>query len=239
MMKSIKYSFHIHTFRCGHAAVDCDELYIKKAIEMGNKAIVFSDHTPFPSNPFSGRMKMEQLNEYIESLQNLKQKYCDQIMVYIGLEVEFLPEYISYYEWLREKFDFLMLGQHHTSFGVEDYTFSKSHSTSECYIRLLESIPEALKTGLFDIVAHPDRNFCCDDNWSNVEDNFAKEIIDAADSCDVYLEKNISSIENGKFRENFWKLVSSGSKIIYGLDAHSVDELEGRYKKIIYASNKV
>lgn len=232
-MNKINYSFHIHTSRCGHAGMDCDELYIKKAIEMGNEAIVFSDHTPFPSNPFSGRMKMEQLNEYIESLQNLKQKYCDKIMVYIGLEVEFLPEFIFYYEWLREKFDFLMLGQHHTSFGVGDYTFSKNHSTSECYIRLLESIPEALKTGLFDIIAHPDRNFS-DDSWSNVEDNFAKAIIDAADSCDVCLEKNIASIENGKFRENFWKHMSSSSKIIYGLDAHSVDEMERRCKKMIF-----
>lgn len=229
-MKSIKYSFHIHTSRCGHSAMDCDELYVKKAIEMGNDTIVFSDHTPFPNNPFSGRMKMEQLNEYIKSLQNLKQKYCDQIMVYIGLEVEFLPEYISYYEWLREKFDFLMLGQHHTSFAVNDYTFTKKHDASECYIRLLESIPEALKTGLFDIVAHPDRNFS-DNNWSNVEDDFAKEIIDTADFYDVYLEKNVASFENGNFREKFWKHTSSNSKILYGLDAHSVEELERRYKK--------
>ncbi|MBQ2577396.1 MAG: PHP domain-containing protein [Lachnospiraceae bacterium] len=40
--------FHVHTFRCGHAAEVEDEAYVKKAIELGADKITFTDHAPFP-----------------------------------------------------------------------------------------------------------------------------------------------------------------------------------------------
>ena len=33
--------FHVHTYRCGHAGQDPDELYVRKAIELGASAITF------------------------------------------------------------------------------------------------------------------------------------------------------------------------------------------------------
>lgn len=43
-----KYVFHVHTKRCGHASDEPDELYIKRAVEMGAESITFTDHAPFP-----------------------------------------------------------------------------------------------------------------------------------------------------------------------------------------------
>ena len=94
--------FHIHTFRCKHASDENDEEYVKAALALGAGRITFTDHTPFPGNPFKNRMDMEQLPEYIKSMRNLQEKYRNHIAIDIGLEVEFLPSMRDFYEDLRD-----------------------------------------------------------------------------------------------------------------------------------------
>ena len=55
--------FHVHTYRCGHAENITDEKYIIQSISKNYKDIWFSDHAPFPGDPFGGRMKYNELNE--------------------------------------------------------------------------------------------------------------------------------------------------------------------------------
>ena len=57
MIISDKDCFHVHTYRCGHAEDIPDEAYIKAAMSIGAKGIWFTDHAPFPGNPFKNRMK--------------------------------------------------------------------------------------------------------------------------------------------------------------------------------------
>lgn len=101
--------FHVHTYRCGHAQKLRDEAYIQKAIEYGAGRISFTDHAPFPGNPFGSRMRMEQLPEYLSTLRGLKEKYSGVIDVRIGLEIEYLPSFKEYYYELRENSDIEML----------------------------------------------------------------------------------------------------------------------------------
>lgn len=98
-----KELFHVHTYRCKHAGDERDELYIKKAIELGAGRITFTDHAPFPNNPFGNRMDIESLQEYINTLKGLKERYKTDIDVRIGLEIEYLPAFNDYYRWLYEK----------------------------------------------------------------------------------------------------------------------------------------
>lgn len=83
--------FHVHTYRCIYAEDVSNELYIKKAIELGADRITFTDHAPFPGNIFHNRMEYEQLPEYVNTLRQLKRKYEGQIIVRTGLEIEYLP----------------------------------------------------------------------------------------------------------------------------------------------------
>ena len=64
--------FHVHTWRCKHASEEQNYKYVEKAIDLGANRIVFTDHCPFPGNPFRSRMDMEQLPEYMSSLLHLK-----------------------------------------------------------------------------------------------------------------------------------------------------------------------
>ena len=111
-----RYLFHVYTVRCGHAKMAPDEEYIKKAIGLGATDFWFTDHAPFPDNPFGGRMKYEELPEYISTLKNLKDRYQRQIKIHIGLEIEYFEGYDrgGYYQELSDNSDLeiLLLGQH-------------------------------------------------------------------------------------------------------------------------------
>ena len=110
-----KYVFHVHTYRCRHATNETDEDYIKSAIVLGADSITFTDHAPFPGDPFTGRMEYSQLKEYVSSLTELKSIYEGIIDVHIGLETEYLSSYKSYYEELKanENIELMIVGQHH------------------------------------------------------------------------------------------------------------------------------
>lgn len=222
-----KYVFHVHTKRCGHASDEPDELYIKGAVEMGAESITFTDHAPFPNDPFNGRMKYSQLEEYIASLKQLKEKYNGIIDVHIGLEIEYIPSYWSYYEKLRANNDLeiLMLGQHHYEISNGVYSFEKSTADNE-YVGICKAIYEGINTGLFDVVAHPDRAFRMEREWSNEMTVFSNKLIDSAIKHNVKLEKNYSSMKKeGLYWKQFWDMLHDESDVIYGCDAHSVDSL--------------
>ena len=70
-----KNIFHVHTFRCGHAENVPDKAYVEVALELGASDIWFTDHAPFPNDPFGARMKFSELNEYLRTLTELKEQY--------------------------------------------------------------------------------------------------------------------------------------------------------------------
>ena len=105
-----KNIFHVHTFRCGHAENIPDKAYVEVALELGASDIWFTDHAPFPNDPFGARMKYAELDEYLRTLSELKVRY-QNINVHIGLEVEYFPSFDKngYYEYLRSRPEIEML----------------------------------------------------------------------------------------------------------------------------------
>lgn len=225
---SIDYAFHIHTARCGHAAPDPAEAYVKTALELGLKSITFTDHTPFPGDPFRGRMKMEELDDYEKELRELRHKHADRIKIFVGLEVEWMPEFTSFYKELHDRFDLLILGQHHTSLPGGRYTFQAEAAKDVAYNRLIETIPQAMETELFDVVAHPDRRFHYDNQWTKHDSEVRDKIFIAADYHNVLLERNGALLEDGRNHGEFWADLPETVELIYGLDAHSPEDIRRR-----------
>ncbi len=225
--------FHIHTYRCGHAENVSDEAYIKKAIELGASTIIFTDHAPFPGNLFGNRMRYEQLPEYIDTLQKLKQQYKNIIDVRIGLEMEYLPGFQSYYEELAadSRLDLLMLGQHFYEIKQGEYSFSFPDMKEMEYAGCLNAIMQGIETGLFQVVAHPDRSFRYKGNWDLDCERISKEFFACVLNYPVMLERNISSMNTKNYyRNEFWQLMPERIDTIVGLDAHSIYEMEERYQ---------
>ena len=222
--------FHVHTFRCGHAEKISDDAYIQKAIELGATGIWFTDHAPFPGNPFCNRMEYKELNEYISTLLQYKEAYSDRISVHIGLEIEYFPSFKTYYEELKgnENIEMLLLGQHMAEDFPEHYTFSweKGRLKEEEYLALGRATIDGIQSGFFDAVAHPDRIFRRRQLWDDDMAKISEEIIEATQTKDIPLEINKASMkQKSHYWSQFWNLVPSTIRKITGIDAHSVGEL--------------
>lgn len=221
-----KHIFHVHTNRCDHASSDSDDAYIKKALALGANKITFTDHAPFPGDLFSGRMMFSQLPEYIASLKALKKAYEDLIDVKIGLEIEYLPSFLSYYESLKNNLDIdcLLLGQHH--YELKDGTWSFQYDLKNLHIGLMKAQIEGIRSGYFDVIAHPDRCLMYGNGWTSEVEALSKQLIKEATDHQVVLEKNLSSMRFKKmYWTEFWDLVPKEAKTIVGCDAHSVNQV--------------
>lgn len=233
--------FHVHTHRCKHASSAEDVEYIEKAIELGASRIVFTDHAPFPDNPFGNRMDIEELPEYIESLAELKKAYKKKIEVCCGLEIEYLPSFQDYYFELKKMdgVDLLIIGQHFFEHSEGKYSFDDEDKTHE-FRGLCEAMVQGINTELFDVVAHPDRAFRRCKKFERAEIDAAKSVIWAAAWNGVYLEKNYSSMHRkNQYKEEYWTLLPAKAMVLYGLDAHSIKEMEKGYVDVEKMRNEV
>ena len=239
-----KTIFHVHGHRCKHASEEREIEYIQKAIELGAKEIVFTDHASFPENPFNYRMAMEELKEYVGTLKVLQQQYKGMIEIKGGLEIEYIPTYIDYYRELKEKWklDILLLGQHFSLLADGSYTFDLENKSDEAHY-LAEGIVAGMESGLFDVIAHPNQIFRRKKQWDSESIELSRQIKECAVHTGVVLEKNISNMFEKKrkhlYWQEFWRALSGEIKVIYGVDAHSVGEMVENYRKQqMLASNR-
>lgn len=95
-------NFHTHTrFSDGQLeAID----YVHQAINDGMQALGFTDHSPLPfDNPFS--LKEAEVANYIHTIRSLQKTYAGQIEIYLGLEMDYVPNMSEPFESLSKKMD--------------------------------------------------------------------------------------------------------------------------------------
>lgn len=87
---------HIHTPFCPHGSEDSFEKYITKALDEGFTEITFTEHAPLPisfTDPTPDKdsgMNPELLKAYFEQLHAIKERYKKQIIINIGLEIDYI-----------------------------------------------------------------------------------------------------------------------------------------------------
>ena len=168
----VNFNFHQHSlFSDGKAE---PEAYIKQALELGFEAMGFSEHSPLPfETPFS--LKREQVDNYVETLDTLKEKYQDRLAIYRSLELDFVPGFSEDFEqWKKAcKVDYAIGGVHlvkppHTNElwftdgpdrtiydnGVRDYFDNDIKKAVKTYYHQQNSMIESQQ---FDVVAHVDK----------------------------------------------------------------------------------
>ncbi len=226
---SPKAMFHVHTYRCRHAS-GTDREYIEKAIELGADEIWFTDHAPYPGDKIGTRMLFTDRPEYVSSMKALRKEYANDIVLKLGMEMEYLPSYDSYIRETRasKDFDLLILGQHYYERPDGSFYFAKrEEENADERFGLSEAMIMGIKSGCFDVVAHPDRIFRNCPVWTEDMADISKKIIDAVRGTDIYLEKNYaSSLKRNHYWNEFWELVPDNVRTVKGLDAHSVDSLK-------------
>lgn len=244
------FNYHSHTYRCGHADFNMeDEDYIKEYIEMGFKKMAFTDHCP-QKNEIDKRpgirMRYEERGEYLKSIKNLKEKYGNEIEIYSGYEIEYLPGEEESLLELKQETDKLILGQHFVYddnknlkiFGVDKFS-------EDDLIRYADYIDKAMQLNIPNIIAHPDIYMLSRDNFGEVEEKVANMICKSAEKYNISLEINLCKIFNKVFFEGkklnnpsieeqrnklinvkypckeFWNIAKNYNiKVLYGIDAH-------------------
>jgi len=235
------FNYHTHTYRCGHASMDQDEMYVQAAIRAGFKILGFSDHAPYPdfSKP-TDRMDYQYLEDYIASITALKEKYKDQIEIHLGFEMEYMDFYKGeYLDYLLTRGEYLLLGEHNVlPEALHDYC--AEHNSKEDLLEYCRLACEGMRSGKFLYFAHPDY-FCGGiDYFDETCEYVAREIAKVAIETDTPLEVNIKlghrpkrDFHDGKDKQYiyplraFWEIVSEYPvKCVYGYDAHKSDVLE-------------
>lgn len=229
----MKANYHTHTRRCRHAQ-GTERDYVEAAVRAGVGILGFSDHAPFPDFDFGLRMPYGELGPYLDAIDRLTGEFISDIILYKGLEIEYIPQYQSYYEGLldREGLDYLLLGEHFypDRYGiVRNIYHARSTADAVDYAR---AVVRGMETGLFCMVAHPDLftlgQFDWDENWEDAADR----MIDASLRTGAVLEFNANGLRRGIHdypggprlmypHPRFWeKAAKAGAPVIIGSDCH-------------------
>lgn len=225
------YNYHSHTARCNHAFGD-DEEYVLRAIEAGYEEIGFSDHSPWPfKNGFVSdmRMRVDEIDDYIGSIRRLREKYKNKISIKIGFECEYFREYIPWLRGIIEEYelDYLLLGHHFTP--SEQYGVYNGFITAPQDVENYKNdVLEAMDTGLFSYVAHPDLYMRMYPRFDAACEKAAREIIAKSNETGIPIEYNLLGIEHGKAAgkvgypyPEFWKIAGEmHATAVIGIDAH-------------------
>lgn len=160
-------NYHTHTTRCCHAE-GTEEEYILTALRCGFKVLGFSDHTPwaYATPGFVSRIRM-------------------------------LPSQLDDREEMeRLDIEYLILGCHYDTTDEQDARASRfGGSTSTAHgRRYAEQVVEALETGLYRYLAHPDLFLNRVTAFDADAEKACRDICAAAARLDIPLEYNMAGL---------------------------------------------
>ena len=219
-------NYHTHTKRCRHANGE-DREYIENAIKAGIKILGFSDHAPYLFDEtwyYSHyRMYVDQIEEYTSSINALKREYQSDIQIHLGFELEYYKTtHQKEIEFLRKyNPEYLVLGQHFVG-GETTGCYVSCQSDDSVLTQYVSECIEALKTGHFTYIAHPD--IIGYDYSDEAIDKEYTRLLTFAKENGYPIEINCLGIQNRRWypRRKIFELASTiGNEVIVGIDAHS------------------
>lgn len=228
-------NYHTHHYRCNHASGSIED-YVIEAIKEGYLEIGISCHVPFENFPEMGahRMDYKNLSTYLSEIDDLREKY-PQIRILKSFECEYFPKVHEYMERLAQETDYLILaghfiekeGKYKTSFDLTQPEELEIYATQ---------LKIAMKTGLFEILAHPDVFMTSYPKWDNFCEQITREIAKMANECDVVIEMNANGLRRSQayFSREFWELIATEfpeTKVIINSDCHDPELLNDEYMK--------
>jgi len=149
--------YHMHTtLSDGH---NTHEEMVLSAIEKGFDEIGFSDHFCI-KQPCKWAVGAERIGQLEEKVFEMKEKYGDRISILFGIEVDYFAHLEKEIGESLQKFNFdYIIGSVHF---LDDWNYDTDMSRYEefsidfLYEWYFHELQNAARSGLFDIMAHPD-----------------------------------------------------------------------------------
>ncbi|NQU31955.1 MAG: histidinol-phosphatase [Bacteroidetes bacterium] len=247
----INYNLHLHSrYSDGNSE---PEEYVHKAIELGFAYLGFTEHSPLPfDNPFS--LKQENVDRYINTIDNLKEKYKNEIKLYRGLEMDFIPGISTDFGYWKNncKTDYLIGSVHLVKPPLTDELWFTDGPNCETYDQGLndyfggdikkavkayyDQMNEMIETQMFDIVGHVDKiKMHNKDRYFKEEELWYQKLVD--ESLDLIKQKDLIVEVNtrGIYKKRFPGLFPDGMTlqkvknlnipILISSDSHQPNEL--------------
>lgn len=248
------FNYHTHTYRSGHSKYASDEEMLQAARDMGISMIGFSEHITNPDLVLPDedhRMLSSEIDGYIASISKMKQEHPDMTIL-AGFEAEYDPMREAFLGEMRDKVDYMILGQHFVNRGLQ---MISPNNNPNYPIEYANMVSQAIDSGIFDIVAHPDHFMEFRDTMESDEARklfdenavLASQIIcEKARDMGIPIEINLAKATSGKVLSDgslayphptFWKVAQeiNGLKILKGVDAHDL----GAFKDIPKAEQQI
>jgi histidinol-phosphatase (PHP family) len=230
----INFDYHMHTNLSDGA--NTHEEMILSAIDKGFNEIGFSDHFCIKF-PVKWAVNTEGIARLEAKVGEMKQKFGNRIKILFGLEVDYFPEFENEIRKAlqRSNFDYVIGSIHF----LDDWNYDTDKSryaefrNDYLYEWYFGELQNAVKSGLFDYMAHPDL-IKKHRIWPNTsKTRLFRETAKVFADFGVAYEVNTS----GKDRpcKEFFpgmdflnELFQSGVPVTMGSDSHQADQI-GRY----------
>lgn len=248
-------TYHSHSFFCDGKLTPED--YILSAIAKGFAAIGISSHAPVCFET-GWTMKPDRLQEYIQTVLELKEKYRSRIQVYLGLETDFYPGSEDYRN--HPALDYT-IGSLHFIHHAEGQKYMALDGTPEEFIetrdiifkgearalvqKYYQLLAEMLRQQPPCILGHMDvlkknnigsRFFSETENWYR---KAVEEVLEAVMEQQVIVEVNTGGIARGYTTEMYpsdWIISCMRERnipIVLNSDAHHPDLIDAYYPQAV------
>ena len=222
-------NYHTHTTRCGHAIGE-DRAYVETAIARGLQTLGFSEHVPMPfpdGHESSYRVPIRLLDDYVTCVLSLQKEYRGEIDIRLGFEAEYYPDlFEAMLDMLRPyPVDYLLLAQHFIDSSERVYN-TNPQSDEITLKRYADRCIEAMQTGRFTYLAHPDMfRFTGDPAVYRRE---MTRLCEQAKALNIPLEINLLGLRERRNYPSaqFWEIAGAlHCPAVFGCDAHSPEDL--------------
>ncbi|GGD95907.1 histidinol-phosphatase [Paenibacillus nasutitermitis] len=238
----MKFDFHTHHERCGHATGTIRQ-YIIAAMDSGLDMIGISDHTPFfaqeqdrPS--LTGCMAKSEFPAYVREVLELKAEFAGRIEVLLGIEADFIPDCLDLYRNILASYPFdYVIGSVHEFAGNglydkkqwEQLTVQGKLDLKNLYY---DHVAQSAKSGLYDILGHVDALNRYFPGYPELRTEAADLTLQTIARHDVVMEINSSDdnwVPDGWLLE---RALHYGVKVTFGSDAHEPERVGEHFEAI-------
>ena len=227
----MRINLHTHTYRCHHASDVSDRLYIENAISAGFETLGFSEHIPCPfpdGHESSYRLFKRDIDEYFNTLRQLKEEYKNDINILVGFEAEYYPKYFNDMVNFVAPYkpEYFILGQHFT-YNEEDGQYCAIKTDSyNCLKNYVDNALAGIETGKFTYLCHPDLINFTGDKKLYVDE--MTRLCVGAKQHNIPLEFNFHGWRLHRHYpcSEFFKIAAQvGNDVVLGCDAHSPEAI--------------
>jgi histidinol-phosphatase (PHP family) len=243
-MTGVRIDYHTHTARCRHATGTMRE-YLEAACARGIAELAFTDHIPMTHPvlaPFC--MAEGELDGYVAEVLELRDEFAGRIRVKLGIEADFVAGEERHVAALLAAHPFdVVLGSVHVmdDWGIDNdryLEYYRAGNIEEIFSRYFEHLAMAARTGLFDIISHPDvvKKFNYLPARADYSDLFAGAV-DAIAASGMAIEINASGFrrpvgEQYPGRAFLRRCLDRGVPLVTGSDSHAPAEVGADFDRV-------